>query len=332
MIKFQNDKKKKLPIMLGITTGIIALIFLVNQITVYPFIYCFRALMSLVDGQGNIGPYAETITYIKESDTIPVQVPGYPDSFFTLYYPDEEQKTLPVIMYIHGGGWSTGNASAVKSFAKLLALNGYIVANVDYSLAPEYAYPTSTYQLVETLNYLYENADQYGIDNQRIFIGGNSAGAHLASQIGGLVSNHDYASEVGVNIRIPAESVKGLLLFNGVYNFDTVGSCKFPGVKKFAWSYTGKKNYTAYERIDELSTVKHITEKYPEVFITVGDADPLESQTIEFIDSLKNYGINYTSLLWSGTDAGLYHDYIYELNTKEAQNAYNMVIDFLNKY
>ena len=44
------------------------------------------------------------------------------------------------------------------------------------------------------------------------------------------------------------------------------------------------KDYTQYERIDELSTVKHIMEEYPPTYITVGDIDPLEPQTLAFIE------------------------------------------------
>jgi acetyl esterase/lipase len=291
----------------------------------------FRALTNKITEQGNIGSYEDEIKTIKESDVVTIPVAGYPDAEITLYSPDEEYDSLPVILFIHGGGWSIGKASDVKSFAKLLASNGYIVANLDYALAPEYKYPASTIQIINTINYLYENADTYKIDNTKIFIGGNSAGAHLSSQAGAIVTNNEYAKTIGVDVRVPTDSIKGLLLYNGVYNFDTVGDCNFPGFSKLVWSYTGEKIYSKYKRINELSSIKYITENYPVTFITVGDTDPLEPQAYEFVEVLENNNIVYTSLFWTGTDSGLNHDYIYDLQTKEARIAYDITVQFLEE-
>lgn len=324
--------KKILKRTLGGVSIFIVLIILINQVTVSPFIWTFRSLSNMVSEQGNIGPYDNQISNIKESNKINVAVNVYEDAEITFYHPKIEKDDLPVIIYIHGGGWSSGNAKSVSSFAKLLASNGYIVANVDYALAPENPYPSSTIQLVEVLNYIYENAKEYNIDKKNIFIGGNSAGAHLSSQLGAILSDSQYAKTVGVDIKVPNDSIKGLLLFNGVYNFDNAEDCNFPFYKKFAWSYTGKKNYKTHSKIDEISTVKHINENYPPTFITVGDKDPLESQSLEFAKILKEKGIDNTALFWTGTNVGLNHDYIYELDTKEAQKSYEMVIDFLNEH
>lgn len=327
-----KNRKVKLRRILGRIGILIVLVILINQVTVYPFIWTFRSLLNIVSEQGNIGPYESQISNIEESNKIKVSVDGCEDAEITFYYPQIEKYNLPVIMYIHGGGWSGGNAKAVSSFAKLIASNGYIVANVDYALSPENPYPSSTIQLVEVLNYIYENANQYNMDKNNIFIGGNSAGAHLSSQLGALLSNSKYAKTVGVDIKVPNDSIKGLVLFNGVYNFDTAGDCSFPFFDKFAWAYTGKKDYENYSKIDEMSTIKHIDKNYPSTFITSGDADPLEPQSLEFAKILKEKGIDTTTLFWTGRNIGLYHDYIYELDTKEAQKSYEMMINFLNEH
>lgn len=257
---------------MAILAIVTVLTVVVNQIFVYPFMWMFRGLMSFTSEQGNPGNYETYTQDVFSSEKISVSVEGYPDAYVTFYSPGEKTQAgdLPVILYIHGGGWSAGNAEAVAWYAKLFASNGYIVANVDYSLAPKHPYPAST-----VLNYLYENAEEYSIN--KIFVGGNSAGAHLASQLGALVSNTDYANEVGVYVNVPRECVRGLLLFNGVYNFDTVKECNFPFFTQLSWAYTGQKNFKSYARINELSTVKHVTEDYLATFITVGDADPLRT-------------------------------------------------------
>ena len=324
-------KAKRKYIILTILAIVAVLTVVVNQISVYPFMWRFRGLMSLTSEQGDPGNYEVYIQEVVSSEKISVSVEGYPDAYVTFYSPEEQKQGeyLPVILYIHGGGWSAGNAEAIAWYAKLLASNGYVVANVDYSLAPEHPYPASTVQLVTVLNYLYENAAEYGINEDKIFVGGNSAGAHLASQLGALVSNTDYAEDVGVCVNVPRKCVRGLLLFNGVYNFDTVKECNFPFFTQLAWSYTGQKNFEAYARLDELSTAKHVTEDYPATFITVGDADPLRTQTKELIDVFEDNSVNYRAILWDDTGAKLGHDYVYEMDTREAQIAYEAVLEFL---
>lgn len=311
--------------------AIAMIIVVINFVTYKPFMFLFKGLMNKVDMQGNMGPWEEVIEEVNLLGTESIPVDGYPASKVFLYGGDNAERK-PLIVYIHGGGWSTGSAESVSWYAKLLASNGYIVANVDYSLAPEYKYPASTIQLVETVNYLYENADKYGYDNNCIFIAGNSAGAHLSSQLGAIFTNDKYTNLLNAECRVPAKSIRGLILYNGVYNFDTVGECGFPFFGNLAWSYTGVKEYNKYDRIDELSVIKHIGDNYPPVFITVGDTDPLEPQTLEFIEELKNKSLNYQSLLWTGTKSNLWHDYIYEQNTEEAVKAYEETIEFISKY
>lgn len=327
--------KKRFSVRLIRMTAAVALamlvLYLINTLTYAPFIWVFRGLTNLSATQGNVGQWEETISKVKLIGQETIPIPGYPDVDACLFSKRNAEEGQPLVIYIHGGGWCTGNAESVEWYAKLLASNSYVVANLDYALAPEYQYPASTIQLAEAVNYLYACADQYGYNRDCIFIGGNSAGAHLASQLGGIFTDPDYAFGIGIETLVPADSIHGLILYNGVYDFDTVGECNFPFAEKLAWCYTGVKNYTEFDRIDELSTIKHITPGYPSVFITAGDADPLESQTLEFIQVLDDNKIKVHSLLWSGMQTNLWHDYIYEQNTKEAIHAYEETVSFIEE-
>ena len=325
-------KRKRWKTILPIAASLLVVIVLLDQITVYPFLWTFRGLMGLTGQQGHAGKYGAVIASADETAKVQVPVEGYPDASFTVYRPKGNHEKLPVIVYIHGGGWSMGNADAVAWFARLIASNGYVVCNADYALAPEDPYPASTVQLAEVVRYVYDHAEDFGIDRNCIFIGGNSAGAHLSSQLGALFTDKEYARQIGVDVRVPGSAIKGLLLFNGVYNFDTAGDCRFFAFGKWVWAYTGRKDYRAYERLDEMSTVRYVTPDYPAVFITVGDADPLEPQTREFADRLAENGVDHTALLWTGTGAKLDHDYIYEMDTAEAQKAFETMLTFLSEH
>lgn len=328
-------RKSRLPKLVKIAAGIVmtlaVIFFIATQLTPMPFVFLFRQLTGLVEYQGTIGPYADQIREITETEIIRISVEGAPDAGLTIYTPQTPSDTArPVILFIHGGGWIIGNARSISPFGKLLASEGYVVANLDYSLAPEYRYPTPLLQASAAIDYLVTHADAYGADPTRFFIGGNSAGAQISSQLGAMITNPTFSDEVGIAIKLPAENLRGLILYSGPYNFDTAHQSNFPGWRTYIWSYVGQRDYDQYPRLDELSTVKNVTADYPPTYITSGDADPLEFQNRELDETLRALGVDVTSRYWTGSGLNLPHDYQYDLNTEPAQIALEDVIHFLS--
>ncbi len=100
------------------------------------------------------------------------------------YYPRRpEGKTGRAgFIYLHGGAYIGGTPFAVENPCRLLAEKANcVVFNVDYSLAPEKPYPNGFNDCFHTLKYIYEHAEKYGVDQNKIGIGGDSAGGHLAT-------------------------------------------------------------------------------------------------------------------------------------------------------
>lgn len=322
---------KLIKIVASFVVALLLIAFIVNQLTPVPFVFLFRQLSARVETQVKIGPYADQITDVAESEIIQIPVEGAPDAGLTIYTPQGQSGTSrPLVLFIHGGGWVIGTAKMVSPFAKLLASKGYVVANLDYSLAPEYIYPTPILQASAAIDYLMAHANEYGADPTRVFIGGDSAGAQLSSQLGAMITSPAFENEVGIAIHMPAENLRGIILYCGPYDFDTADRVNFPGWGAYVWSYTGQKNYEQYPRIDELSTVRNVTADYPPTYMTVGDADPFESQTYELDAILRALGVDVTSRYWTGSGSNLPHDYIFELDTHGAQIAFEDVLQFLS--
>ncbi len=261
---------------------------------------------------------------------------GIDNSIMDIYYPTKGKGSLPVVLWIHGGGFVLGDKEVTKEYAMTLANQGYVVANINYALAPEHKYPTPIIQVNQALQFLKGNVAKYGGDIDRLFIGGNSAGAQMASQIAAMISNSQFSSSMGITPAVSRNELHGVILFCGMYDMDTLklAGTTFAGasMETFMWSYTGVRDYQNYSKADEISTVKHVTSNYPAAFVSVGDADPLQPQSIELLKVIRSHGVDVDAVLFNGTNANLGHDYQYDLSTHYAQQSLSKVIHFLSAH
>ena len=110
---------------------------------------------------------------------------GAPDVMVRVYQPETRPDTLPALLWIHGGGYVIGTVEAddIKAKSLALALN-CVVASVEYRLAPEHPFPAPLEDCYAALKWLAANADQFGVNRERIAIGGASAGGGLAAGLG----------------------------------------------------------------------------------------------------------------------------------------------------
>lgn len=96
--------------------------------------------------------------------------------------PQHTEKKLPVILYLHGGGWILGGKESFDMLIKKLAVfTNSTVIFPDYSRSPEVQYPTALNEIYAVLEYIFQNPEEFNIDPERIAIAGDSAGANMAT-------------------------------------------------------------------------------------------------------------------------------------------------------
>jgi acetyl esterase len=100
-----------------------------------------------------------------------------------VYHPSPGD-TLPVLMYMHGGGWSIGGVWTSDEACRVLATRvPCVVVSVEYRLAPEHKFPAAFDDAYHVATWLAKAADEIGGDPARIAVGGDSAGANLAAAV-----------------------------------------------------------------------------------------------------------------------------------------------------
>jgi len=135
-----------------------------------------------------------------------------------LYIPDYIQGIVPVILWIHGGGFRKGNKVDYSNSEDIenLARKGYVVASIDYHFIDEEIWPAQIYDTKSAIRWIRANASKYRINQDRIGIIGLSAGANLsmlAGTSGDIINvegttggNNGYSSKVQATVNISGAS------------------------------------------------------------------------------------------------------------------------------
>ncbi|GAB4335571.1 MAG: hypothetical protein Kow0010_23080 [Dehalococcoidia bacterium] len=115
-----------------------------------------------------------------------------------VYSPEQRDGSAPAVVYIHGGGWTSGSkdrGSGTDVIPELVE-RGFVVVAIDYRLAPQYTWPAQIEDVECAIRHLRTEADSYGIDPERIGAYGGSAGGHLAAMLG-VAGGDDAFPDIG---------------------------------------------------------------------------------------------------------------------------------------
>ncbi|GAA4130637.1 alpha/beta hydrolase [Aminobacter aganoensis] len=116
----------------------------------------------------------------------------------------------PVFVFIHGGYWRMLSKHDSAFMAAMLAKQGIATAVVDYRLAPEASLDEIVREVRAAIGFLWKNGRSFGIDPERIYVGGSSAGGHLT---GTVLSGGWHAGE-----GVPEDVIKGALPISGLFH------------------------------------------------------------------------------------------------------------------
>ncbi|MBM3796920.1 MAG: alpha/beta hydrolase [Acidobacteria bacterium] len=135
---------------------------------------------------------------------------GHKRHVLDIYTPEKPAagKSLPVMFWIHGGGWQAGDKSDVALKPKVLTERGFVFVSTNYRLLPEVSMTELMSDAAKSLGWVHRNITRYGGDPARIFLGGHSAGAQMAAL---LAADERYLQRE----RVPFEALKGCVPVDG---------------------------------------------------------------------------------------------------------------------
>ncbi|WPF66120.1 MULTISPECIES: alpha/beta hydrolase [unclassified Corynebacterium] len=244
--------------------------------------------------------------------------PDRKDNLLDIYTAPDSKATL---FYVHGGGYVLDDKSNREDYLYRFVSEGYNVVNVNYELSPDMRYPGGLEQVNNALAYVFDNADEYGIDPNKIFLSGDSAGGHATAQLSALLTNPDYASEFDFKPANINNDMKPLgyiavgALFDPATGDDTgffltdwlFGAC--------FRSYFDVVNIEDSSDVSQASMYENINKDFPPTFSSDGNFGSFTSQAIEFNKRLVDMGVEAELLLFDRSESTLIH--VFELNVED---------------
>jgi arylformamidase len=141
------------------------------------------------------------------SRNIPYAVPANERQMLDVYAP-ESAKNLPVVFWIHGGGWVVGDKTSVQAKPKAFVDKGYVFVSTNYRFLPNVDMETIVRDIAKSIHWVHDHIAEYGGDPKRLLVMGHSAGAQLAALI---CTDDRYLKAEGLSLAI----IKGCVPVDG---------------------------------------------------------------------------------------------------------------------
>lgn len=218
-----------------------------------------------------------------------------------IYKSKNIKKPAPLLVFIHGGGWRSGNRSDYLIYLVDFAKRGYITATVSYRLLKDGPYPACVEDISDAVRWFYNNGDKYGYDPDRIALIGGSAGAHLALLAAYGWRNPNINSD-SANVPENSHRIKAVVDIYGPTDLTTEYSRNHPTVTSF---FT-RSFEEAPDLYKEASPIQYLDKNDPPTMILHGTSDDLvpisqSDQLKARLDSLGVPCVYYPVPLWPHT-------------------------------
>ncbi|CAI2443732.1 alpha/beta hydrolase [Serratia liquefaciens] len=187
----------------------------------------------------------------------------------------------PLLVFIHGGYWHSQRKEEACSMAANFTQHGVAVATLEYTLQPEATLAEIVREVRSAIAWLYHHAGQYGIDPERIFVSGSSAGGHLCGML--IADDWQHRYQVPVNV------IKGALALSGLYD-----------IRPLCDIYINDWMRLTPEQAVTLSPLFMLPEKAhaPQILLDVGAKETrgFRNQTLAYFAACREKGLNVALL------------------------------------
>lgn len=239
---------------------------------------------------------------VKMSDGVEIDVYQYSN--------EKTTADMPVLYYIHGGGFFGGHHGVVEESLKLMVEKYNLpIFSVDYRLAPENPYPRGHQDCYEVLRWIYENAKELNVNQDQIFVAGDSAGGNLTQYCSTRDREDGNTVVKGQMLLYPTLNMCGVEdeFFKWDISLYKMTKKQSKGLTKMLKMFGGMT-----EGLEPLLKVNDAHDDYlnpytrkdvannPTTFITVGEHDFLKVEALAYAAKLNKAGVEVKTVVYNG--------------------------------
>jgi acetyl esterase len=234
--------------------------------------------------------------------TVPAEVG---DVRVRIVRPPDAEETLPVILYMHGGGWVLGNADTHDRLVRELAVGtGAAVAFVDYDRSPEARYPVAIEQGYATARWIAREGAANQLDPDRVAVAGDSVGGGMTAALALMANERGDVRFVQQSMYYP---VTDAAMDTGSYKQFAEGY--FLAAKGMAWFWDAYLPEVGRRSEPFASPLRASDEQLaglPPAFVIVDEADVLRDEGEAYAARLRAAGVAVTTVRYDG----ITHDFM----------------------
>lgn len=210
---------------------------------------------------------------------------------------------LPAIVFFHGSAFTVSNISLSDSAHRALANStGCIIIAVNYQKAPEHKFPTPFNDAYFSTQWIFENAERFGIDDKKIGVGGDSAGGNLAAAVAMRARDENFpqlAFQLLIYPTVDSDSTRPSMYENATGYMLSAAACAWAWNQYIENPEDRKNPYAAPINSKDFLNL-------PPAIVLTAEFDPLRDEAEEYAELLSSAGIKVIARRYEGMIHGFF--------------------------
>lgn len=241
-----------------------------------------------------------------------------------------EPGPLPVYVYFHGGGWTSGDKAIHTKYCASQAEQGMVVVNVNYRKATRFHMRHMLQDAAAALAWVSREIGRFGGDPHQIVLGGDSAGGQIAALLTAATQNDELAQHYGLE---GSTEIRALVQHCSAVDFSVIlerGFVMSLGFIKMLLPARGKGQVMS-DAIRFLSPIEWIGPDFPPVFVTTSEQDLFFRANVNFLARLRAAGVRAESLIYDSRAKNARHTWQQDARLAESQEVYRRLRHFIHR-
>lgn len=254
-------------------------------------VWVWRALMAHLAPLERRRFNANPITDVEYTVDIDYVGDGIRQHRLDVIVPRDVPGPLPVYVYFHGGGWTSGDKAPLTKYCASQAQGGMIVVNANYRMAPRATMQHMMQDANAVLGWIAGHIAEFGGDPDRVVLGGDSAGGQLSALLAASTTEPELASHYG--LRPVLATVRGVVQHCSAVDFSVMFERGFILSLEFVRMLLPRRDRDLPLRraAHYLSPIEWVGSGFPPALVTTSHKDPFYRANLNFIAELVRKGI-----------------------------------------